>query len=105
MNVLLPDEIERLRDAWARKSGVRAAARALGINRETVARYYKDWSRPQPMSERHREKVNEIARQITSPAVFDLIDAEMQYLMIEHEELTTLRRIAVRRHGVTGQEA
>lgn len=43
MNTLAPEEIQKLRDAFNRGLGVRAAARETGMNRETCGKYFAEW--------------------------------------------------------------
>lgn len=43
MNTLAPEEVQKLRDAFDRGLGVRAAARETGLNRETCGRYFTTW--------------------------------------------------------------
>lgn len=56
MNTLSTEEIQRLREAFERGLGVRAAARAVGVNRETCGRYFKDWSQNFPQDPIERAK-------------------------------------------------
>lgn len=118
-HILPLETVEQLRDAWKRGLSTRAAARAVGVHRNTSGFYYRKWTtspdKIDPYAEVRRPRVPvpapsslpndlvmDIMQHITEPGILKVIDAEIERIDVEIAELTALRRMAVHRHGDNG---
>jgi len=97
MNILPPEKVQEMRAAFDRGAGTRAAARECGVNRETVARYFTQWRHAKPES--WTDFLVSVAGRLSDPGVIKVIDDEIRRIDAEIEEIRTLRKMAVRRHG------